>query len=187
MQVDRTVYSYYDVLEIDRNASQEQVRTARNTLAKKYHPDVNKSVDAGKRFCLIQEAFEILSNPIRKSRYDQQLDQRWKQQLENSRTYSTADNELLVLRVKKSDILPKHADWCSCMSCVNFWLHNQDEYEAVRPYDKMVWHRSASTPSEEFIVNHIGPDIALPSFVDPKSRNSRNSRDTDYRFGRTHE
>ncbi|MDP4091865.1 MAG: molecular chaperone DnaJ [Bacillota bacterium] len=63
---------YYEVLGIDRNATDTDIKKAYRKLAKQYHPDVNpgdKSAEA--KFKEINEAYEILSDPQKKSRYDQ--------------------------------------------------------------------------------------------------------------------
>ncbi|MFP4066928.1 MAG: DnaJ domain-containing protein, partial [Spirochaetaceae bacterium] len=49
---------YYETLGVDRSASQEQIQEAYRKLARKYHPDVNKSADAEQKFKEINEAYE---------------------------------------------------------------------------------------------------------------------------------
>jgi len=61
---------YYEVLGIPRNASQEDIKSAFRTLARKYHPDVNNAPDAEERFKEINEAFAVLSDPQKRSVYD---------------------------------------------------------------------------------------------------------------------
>ena len=62
---------YYDVLGVSRDASQEEIKKAYRKLARQYHPDVNKSPDAEEKFKEIKEAYDVLSNPENRSRYDQ--------------------------------------------------------------------------------------------------------------------
>lgn len=64
------VKDYYRILGVDRNASQEEIKRAYKNLAKKYHPDVNKSKDAEEKFKEIQEAYEVLSDPRSRMQYD---------------------------------------------------------------------------------------------------------------------
>lgn len=61
---------YYEILGINRSASQEEIKAAFRSLARKYHPDVNGSEDAEERFKEINEAFMILSDEEKRSVYD---------------------------------------------------------------------------------------------------------------------
>lgn len=62
---------YYDILGVDRNASQSDINHAYRRLAAKYHPDVNHAPDAEQKFKDINEAYDVLSHPDKKARYDQ--------------------------------------------------------------------------------------------------------------------
>ena len=62
---------YYEVLGIDKSASADEIKKSYRRLAKKYHPDINKEPGAEERFKEINEAYEILSDPNKKSTYDQ--------------------------------------------------------------------------------------------------------------------
>jgi molecular chaperone DnaJ len=61
---------YYDVLEVDRGASSDELRRAYRRLAKKYHPDVSQENGAEERFKEINEAYAVLSNEEQRSAYD---------------------------------------------------------------------------------------------------------------------
>ncbi len=61
---------YYKILGIDRGASEKEIKSAYRKLARKYHPDVNKEPDAGQKFKDINEAYEVLSDPKKRKRYD---------------------------------------------------------------------------------------------------------------------
>lgn len=63
---------YYEVLGIEKNASEDEIKKAYRKLAKKYHPDLNPGdQEAEKRFKEINEAYEVLSDAQKKARYDQ--------------------------------------------------------------------------------------------------------------------
>lgn len=69
---------YYEVLGVERGASPEEVQKAYRKLARKYHPDLNKTQEAEDRFKEINEANEVLSDPQKRNRYDA-LGANWKQ------------------------------------------------------------------------------------------------------------
>ena len=62
---------YYDILGISRKASQEEIKKAYRQLARKYHPDVSKEADAAAKFKEVQEAYDVLSDPQKRTAYDQ--------------------------------------------------------------------------------------------------------------------
>ena len=62
---------YYEVLGLDRSATAEQIKLAYRRLAMKYHPDRNRDdPEADKQFKACAEAYEVLSDPEKRSRYD---------------------------------------------------------------------------------------------------------------------
>ena len=61
---------YYQVLEVDRDASPDSIRQAYRRLAKKYHPDINNQPEAEGRFKEINEAYAVLSDEERRAAYD---------------------------------------------------------------------------------------------------------------------
>jgi len=61
---------YYEILGVKRNASPDEIKRAYRQAAFKYHPDRNKSPDAEQRFKEAAEAYEVLSDPEKRQRYD---------------------------------------------------------------------------------------------------------------------
>ena len=62
--------TFYEILEIDKTASNTEIRRAYKYMAKKYHPDKNHSQNTEDKFKDINMAYEVLSDPIKKSNYD---------------------------------------------------------------------------------------------------------------------
>lgn len=65
-----TQRDYYEVLGLDRNASNDDLKGAFRRLARQYHPDVNKDSNAEERFKEINEAYAVLSDSDRRAAYD---------------------------------------------------------------------------------------------------------------------
>src|SRR3990167_7424546 len=61
---------YYRILGVDRKADDKAIKSAYRRLARKHHPDVARTKDAGERFKEISEAYEVLSDPEKRRRYD---------------------------------------------------------------------------------------------------------------------
>lgn len=69
---------YYEVLGVPRDADQDAIRRAYRKLARQYHPDLNSDSDAEDRFKQLGEAYEVLSDPDKRERYDR-LGASWRQ------------------------------------------------------------------------------------------------------------
>jgi len=66
-----TKRDYYEVLGVGKNATDAELKSAYRKLALKWHPDRNKESGAESKFKEVNEAYEVLSNPQKKARYDQ--------------------------------------------------------------------------------------------------------------------
>lgn len=68
---------YYQTLGVKRDATQDDIQRAFRKLARKVHPDINKTDGASAKFKQINEAYEVLKNPDKRKRYDT-LGENWK-------------------------------------------------------------------------------------------------------------
>ncbi len=61
---------YYETLGVKREATEAEIKSAYRKLARKYHPDVNKTKEAEEKFKEINEAYEVLGDKQKRQRYD---------------------------------------------------------------------------------------------------------------------
>ena len=61
---------YYEILGVKRDATESEIKSAYRKLARKYHPDVNKTKEAEEKFKEINEAYEVLGDKQKRQRYD---------------------------------------------------------------------------------------------------------------------
>ena len=64
---------FYEILGVDKNASEAEIKSAYRKLAKKYHPDLNKEEGAAEKFKEISEAYEVLGNEEKRKMIIQRL------------------------------------------------------------------------------------------------------------------
>ena len=65
--------NYYEILDVDRDATPDEIKKSFRKLAKKYHPDISKETDAEARMQEINTAYDTLSHEERKAEYDYAL------------------------------------------------------------------------------------------------------------------
>ena len=95
--------NYYEILQINQNASPEIIEKAYKTLAKKYHPDLQEESNkkqAEEILKEINEAYEILSDPNKKNLYDQNL----KNQTISQEEYDQVHEENEFLKEKLNNL-----------------------------------------------------------------------------------
>ena len=61
---------YYETLGVKRDATDSEIKSAYRKLARKYHPDVNKTKEAEEKFKEVNEAYEVLGDKQKRQRYD---------------------------------------------------------------------------------------------------------------------
>ncbi|MFA6988478.1 MAG: DnaJ C-terminal domain-containing protein [Candidatus Gastranaerophilaceae bacterium] len=69
---------YYEILGVSKSSTEKEIKAAYRKLARKYHPDVNKASNSVEKFKDINEAYEVLSDPQKRKRYDN-LGSNWQQ------------------------------------------------------------------------------------------------------------
>lgn len=89
--------NYYELLEININASDEVIKSAYRALVKKYHPDNCNGESKEKELSEINEAYEILSDPIKRKEYDSKLNINFNESdYSEQKSYADYDEETSV-------------------------------------------------------------------------------------------
>lgn len=119
--------THYKILSVSRNASQDVIKAAYRVLAQKYHPDKNASsgVDTTHMMETINTAYEILSDPIRREKYDADLarqeqearskSQSWQQQYKDGWPAQEAEEERPP---EASQLAARSAHWIKTLSSI---------------------------------------------------------------------
>ena len=81
---------YYKILGVPKDAKKEDVTKAYRRLARQHHPDLNKGADAERRFKEVNEAYQVLSDPEKRKRYNKSLTRR------------SSDSESIVVTRRRS-------------------------------------------------------------------------------------
>lgn len=100
--------NYYQILEVDVNASFEVIEKAYKTLVKKYHPDLQENSlknDSEEKLKLINEAYEVLSNEEKRKNYDLVLQQEEmeKEKIKEEEIYKNFSNSSLANNIEKEN------------------------------------------------------------------------------------
>lgn len=85
-----SIRTHYDNLHISPNATPEEIRQAYRRLSKQYHPDLNQNPDAHRIMQLINQAYEILSNPKTRIQHDQWI------AIQNAKKQHLNTNQIII-------------------------------------------------------------------------------------------
>ncbi len=102
--------NYYEILEVSQSASQEIIKIAYKNLAKKHHPDIVGAEASVEKMKRINEAYDVLSNPLKRREYDEQLfrvEKEYGQDYESKQTDQTVytnDKYLEAIQKFKSEL-----------------------------------------------------------------------------------
>lgn len=107
----------YDVLQVSSSADPTVLRAAYHALARLHHPDVNSSSDAAERMRAINEAWELLSDPKRRAKYD--LSMAGERPLTLSQAEEAAARRLTICWRCNTPLAGAFARYCS----ICHWLH----------------------------------------------------------------
>jgi molecular chaperone DnaJ len=124
-------YNFYEVLRIDRNCTNEEIRSAYLKLAKQYHPDVNKDPGSDEKFKMLTLAYEALSNQRNRDLYDAYMEndpynQEWKYKEEHYQEKSN-DSEKTFYKERAKYDKYSHNHYKS-QEDSNFWQNKRDDF-----------------------------------------------------------
>jgi curved DNA-binding protein CbpA len=122
---------YYSILKINRYATATDIKKSYRTLAMEWHPDRNNSKEAHEMFISINEAYEMLSDPYRRTEYDRMFFNsevvttefsNWQNQAkEKAHQYADMDFEKFRTKILDEIILvAKHSPGLGCLAFILF-------------------------------------------------------------------
>lgn len=117
---------YYAILEVDENATQEEIKLAFKKQALKWHPDRNPGVDTTKRMQEINEAYLILKDTEARARYDKEY-QRFKQfrkEKQERKEYQNQEKQKQQSEQKQSEHTYSYSDYNVNDDILNKWMNN---------------------------------------------------------------
>lgn len=97
---------YYRVLGVSKTVTKAGLKKAYHALARKFHPDVSDRPDAEAHFKLINEAYQVLSNDLRRTEYDHAAQQRHQNGRAGFRDYTTGFFDGFTLRTDQCTYEP---------------------------------------------------------------------------------
>ncbi len=145
-------FNFYEVLQVDRNCTNEEIRSAYLKLAKQYHPDVNKDLGSDDKFKMLTLAYEALSNQRNRDLYDAYMEndpynQEWKYKEEQ---YNENNNESEKKFYKERAKYDKYSqNFYKSQDDSNFWQNQREDFEGnfYRDFENIFTKGGAGTDS----------------------------------------
>ena len=160
---------YYRILGVDSQASEQEIRIAFRKKAFEYHPDRNRAADAGDRFKEVNEAYQVLSNSVRRSQYDRsqnaewertekmRREQIWKEQVRREQAQrEQARREQAQREEPRRDLLRK-----ICRFRIGITTENTDAEAVVRLAEAAAHPAEVEAPPAAAAV-HLAVETAVP-------------------------
>lgn len=154
--------NYYELLEIDRNASPEIIEKAYKALVKKYHPDLqeeNKKQVFEEKLKKINEAYEVLSSPVKRESYDKTL---------KSNTFT--DEDFKKLKYENEILKEKINNLNNSNNTVNNFISSNNEVSNI---NEPISNYSNSSNSQDTINKAIN-DVLNKAYYDAYIQDMKN-------------
>lgn len=136
--------NYYDILGVSVKATLEEITSAKNSLAKKYHPDANlkDGIDTTEQMQEILEAYRILSDPAQRVEYD--------------KTISGRKSVLQTYDLHNDSKMSPEAE-----GFVVYWRASSQLYEIIEESDALYRQKDASTRLAQLALQALKPILLL--------------------------